>query len=62
MSSKSRSALAQIGRIEGRILVIRGQRVIVDADLAELYGTSTKSLNQAYGAIGTVSRTILCFS
>ena len=47
MSSKSRSALAQIGRIEGRILVIRGQRVIIDADLAKLYGTSTKSLNQA---------------
>lgn len=47
MSGKNRSALAQIGRIEGRILTIRGQRVIVDADLAELYGTSTKSLNQA---------------
>ena len=47
MSGKNKSTLAQIGRIEGRILVIRGQRVIVDADLAELYGTSTKSLNQA---------------
>ncbi|MGA9033248.1 MAG: ORF6N domain-containing protein [Sulfuricaulis sp.] len=47
MSGKNRPALAQIGLIEGRILVIRGQRVIVDADLAELYGTSTKSLNQA---------------
>ena len=47
MSGKNRSALAQIGRIEGRILMIRGHRVIVDADLAELYGTSTKSLNQA---------------
>jgi len=47
MSGKNKPALAQIGRIEGRILVIRGQRVIVDADLAELYGASTKSLNQA---------------
>lgn len=47
LSGKNRPALAQIGLIEGRILVIRGQRVIVDADLAELYGTSTKSLNQA---------------
>ena len=47
MSGKNKSALAQIGRIEGRILVIRGQRVIVDADLAKLYGTSTRSLNQA---------------
>jgi hypothetical protein len=47
MSGKNRPALAQIGHIEGRILVIRGQRVIVDADLARLYGTTTKSLNQA---------------
>ena len=47
MSGKNKPALAQIGRIEGRILVIRGQRVIVDADLAKLYETSTKSLNQA---------------
>lgn len=47
MSGKNKSALARIGRIEERILAIRGQRVIVDADLAELYGASTKSLNQA---------------
>src|SRR3990167_6596014 len=47
MSGKNKSTLAQIGRIEGRILGIRGQRVIVDADLAKLYETSTKSLNQA---------------
>ena len=33
--------------IDGRILLIRDQRVIVDADLAELYGVSTKVLNQA---------------
>jgi hypothetical protein len=30
-----------------RILTIRGQRVMVDADLAELYGVSTRALNQA---------------
>jgi hypothetical protein len=33
--------------IEDRIQLIRGQRVMLDADLAELYGTSTKALNQA---------------
>ncbi len=47
MSSKNTSALVHIERIEGRILVIRGQKVIVDADLAELYGVTTKALNQA---------------
>lgn len=33
--------------IPARILTIRGQRVLIDADLAELYGVSTKVLNQA---------------
>ena len=30
-----------------RILTIRAQRVMIDADLAELYGVSTRALNQA---------------
>lgn len=33
--------------IEPLILTLRGQRVILDADLAELYGVQTKALNQA---------------
>jgi ORF6N domain len=33
-------------RIESRVLTIRGQRVIIDADLAELYGVATKRLNE----------------
>lgn len=32
--------------IEQRILLIRGQKVILDADLACLYGTTTKRLNE----------------
>jgi len=34
-------------RIEHRILWIRDQKVILDRDLAELYGVSTKALKQA---------------
>lgn len=34
-------------RINIRIVKIRGQHVIFDADLAELYGVSTKVLVQA---------------
>lgn len=34
-------------KVEGRIRMIRGVRIILDADLAELYGVSTKVLNQA---------------
>lgn len=33
--------------IEQAIFLIRGQRVMVDSDLAELYGVTTKALNQA---------------
>ena len=32
--------------LAGRILVIRGQRVLLDADLAGLYGVETKKFNQ----------------
>jgi len=34
-------------RVENRILSIRGHRVMLDADLAELYGVPTKRLNEA---------------
>jgi len=34
-------------RIERRILILRGHKVMLDADLAELYGVPTKALNQA---------------
>ena len=33
--------------IEDTILLIRGKRVILDRDLAKLYGVTTKTLNQA---------------
>jgi ORF6N domain-containing protein len=34
-------------RIERSILLIRGQKVMLDGDLAELYGVESKVLNQA---------------
>jgi len=36
-----------MGTIQQRILLIRGEKVIIDADLAEAYGVTTKALNQA---------------
>lgn len=45
---KSAEVTASPGEaIEGAILLIRGQRVILDADVAELYGVPTKVLVQA---------------
>jgi len=42
----SKSPLVPLEIIQARILVLRGQRVILDADLASLYGVSTKRLNE----------------
>jgi len=39
-------SLVPIERIAQYILMLRGQRVILDADLAKLYGVSTKRLNE----------------
>ena len=36
-----------IERIENRILLVRGLKVLLDADLAALYGVQTRALNQA---------------
>jgi hypothetical protein len=36
-----------VSRIEQKIYLIRGQRVMLDADLAGLYGVKTKILNKA---------------
>lgn len=38
--------LPAVEMIEGAIHIIRGQRVMVDADLARLYGVSTSRLNE----------------
>ena len=44
MSEKK--AIVPVGKIEQRILLIRGEKIIVDADLAEFYGVPTKRLNE----------------
>jgi hypothetical protein len=39
-------AIVPVERVEKTILLVRGQKVILDGDLAELYGVTTKRLNQ----------------
>ncbi|MCJ7670086.1 MAG: ORF6N domain-containing protein [Dehalococcoidia bacterium] len=43
----SKKSLIPVSRIEKAILLIRGQKVMLDADMAELYGVETKVLVQA---------------
>ena len=40
-------SVVPMGRIERAILSIRGEKVILDSDLADLYGVETKALNRA---------------
>lgn len=45
--SDQTTTLIPAARIERRILLLRGEKVMLDSDLAELYGVETKVLNQA---------------
>jgi hypothetical protein len=47
MAKKSNHALIPLEIIERRIFVLRGHRVMLDRDLAELYGVEIRVLNQA---------------
>lgn len=41
-----RALIATVEQIESRIFFIRGQKVMLDADLAELYEVETRRLNE----------------
>jgi len=45
--AKKTNSLIPVERIQRAILLIRGQKVLLDADLAELYGVETKALVRA---------------
>jgi hypothetical protein len=45
--SRPHKSPAPLSAVEGVIQTVRGERVILDADLAKLYGVTTKALNQA---------------
>jgi hypothetical protein len=47
MAKKQPKSLIPAERIEQSILLIRGQKVLLDIDLAELYGVEIRALNQA---------------
>ena len=43
---KKRALIVPADSLESRILTLRGQKVILDSDLAALYGVTTKRLNE----------------
>ena len=42
----AKTAIVAARKINSKILILRGQRVILDADLAELYEVKVRHLNQ----------------
>lgn len=42
----AKTAIVAAKKVDSRILALRGHRVILDADLAELYGVQVRHLNQ----------------
>lgn len=61
MPRKNQPVPVAAEQIERQIYVVRGQRVMVDSDLAELYEVPTKVLNQAVKRNADRSLTILRF-
>ncbi len=47
MSNKKKEQLIAIEKIEEKIYHIRGEKIMLDSDLAEIYGVETKVLKQA---------------
>ncbi len=47
MTARPPSSLVPIEKIERAIYIIRGEKVMLDRDLATLYGVTTKALKQA---------------
>jgi len=41
------SEMVRFEEVEKRVLTIQGQQVLIDRDVAELYGVETREVNQA---------------
>jgi hypothetical protein len=63
MAKKKRTTATNVkpSDIEKAIFLARGHRVMLDSDLARLYGVTTAALNQAVRETPTGSPTILLF-
>ncbi len=38
----------ELSQIESKLILVRGQKVLLDRDVAALYGIETKRVNEAY--------------
>jgi hypothetical protein len=54
--------IVTLGRVERAIVVVRGQKVLLDRTLAAMYGVEVKTLNQAVRRNRSGSRETSCSS
>ena len=54
--------MSELSIVQQKIFELRGRWVILDRDLAVMYGVTTSALNQAVNVISSVSLQILCFN
>ena len=47
--------------VEDRVLIVRNQQILLDRDVAELYGVGTREINQAVKTTPTSFRTDTSF-
>ena len=60
---ENNTSLIPLERIGSAIRLVRGQKVLLDNDLARLYGAETRVLNQAVKSQRrAISRRISCFN
>lgn len=57
-----KTPVALTKHVNAKILLLRGQKVILDADLAELYGVKIKRLNEQVKRNSTRFQRISCFA
>jgi hypothetical protein len=53
--------VAPVVNVESRILILRQQRIILDKELAQLYGVSLKRLNEQVKRNPSAFQRISCF-
>ena len=59
---KKTETLLPVERITSKIYLLRNEKVLIDRDLAQLYGVETNRLKEAVKEILIVSHRILCLS
>ena len=54
----NKTAIVLAKRVSSKILILRNQKIILDSDLAELYGVPVKRLNEQISNVRHLEQTV----